>query len=107
MTATATSAAAAPAGTRPGLTTATSIPIANSSAPSMTTLDGPRHHHELAGSTNDLARELAEQGAESGTVVTADEQSAGRGRHGRVWSAPAGAALLCSFILRPLDLSHS
>ena len=70
-------------------------------------LDGPRHHHELVGSTNDIARELAAEGAESGTVVTADEQSSGRGRHGRVWSAPPGAALLCSFILRPLDLSHS
>lgn len=45
-------------------------------------------------------------GAPSGTVVTADEQSTGRGRHGRVWSAPAGAALLYSAILRPLDLTH-
>jgi BirA family biotin operon repressor/biotin-[acetyl-CoA-carboxylase] ligase len=52
------------------------------------------------------SQELAESGAPSGTVVTAAEQSAGRGRRGRVWSAPAGAALLYSAILRPLELEH-
>lgn len=69
--------------------------------------DGPRRHYAVTDSTNDRARELLEAGAPSGTIVTAGEQSAGRGRHGRRWSAPPGAALLCSFILRPLDLSHS
>lgn len=69
--------------------------------------DGPRRHYRLTDSTNDRARELAEAGAPWGTLVTADEQSAGRGRHGRRWTAPAGAALLCSAILRPLNLSHS
>ena len=39
-------------------------------------------------------------------MVTADEQSAGRGRRGRVWSAPPGKALLYSAILRPLELEH-
>jgi BirA family biotin operon repressor/biotin-[acetyl-CoA-carboxylase] ligase len=67
----------------------------------------PRHHHRLTDSTNDRARELALAGAPSGTVVTADEQSAGRGRHGRSWSAPAGSALLCSAILRPLEAHHA
>lgn len=66
----------------------------------------PHHHLQQTDSTNLRARELAEAGAPSGTVVTADEQSAGRGRGGRVWSAPVGAALLYSAILRPLDLSH-
>jgi BirA family biotin operon repressor/biotin-[acetyl-CoA-carboxylase] ligase len=33
-------------------------------------------------------------------VVTADEQTAGRGRQGRSWSAPPGRALLCSIVLR-------
>lgn len=66
----------------------------------------PHHHHRRTDSTNLRARELAEDGAPSGTVVTAEEQSSGRGRHGRVWSAPAGAALLYSAILRPLDLAH-
>jgi len=69
--------------------------------------DGPHIHLRSIGSTNDYARELAEQGAESGTIVTADEQTAGRGRHGRRWTAPPGAALLCSAIVRPLDLSHT
>jgi BirA family biotin operon repressor/biotin-[acetyl-CoA-carboxylase] ligase len=66
----------------------------------------PHHHLESTDSTNDRARELAIEGAPSGTVVTADEQSAGRGRHGRRWSAPAGTALLYSAVLRPLDLRH-
>ncbi len=57
-------------------------------------------------STNDVARELAEAEAPSGTVVTADEQTAGRGRRGRVWSAPPREALLYSAILRPLELEH-
>jgi BirA family transcriptional regulator, biotin operon repressor / biotin---[acetyl-CoA-carboxylase] ligase len=69
--------------------------------------EGPTVHHRLTDSTNDRARELAIAGAVSGTVVTASEQSAGRGRTGRKWSAPAGAALLCSAILRPLEANHS
>jgi BirA family biotin operon repressor/biotin-[acetyl-CoA-carboxylase] ligase len=40
-------------------------------------------------------------------VVTASEQSAGRGRYGRTWTAPAGKALLYSAILRPLDERHA
>ena len=66
----------------------------------------PRYHHELIDSTNERARELVEEGAASGTVVTAAEQSAGRGRHGRHWTAPAGKALLFSAILRPLSIRH-
>ncbi len=66
----------------------------------------PRHHHRLTDSTNERARELATTGAPGGTVVTAAEQTAGRGRQGRTWSAPAGKALLCSAILTPLDTAH-
>jgi BirA family transcriptional regulator, biotin operon repressor / biotin---[acetyl-CoA-carboxylase] ligase len=66
----------------------------------------PHHHLRLTESTNDVAKELAEDGAPSGTVVTATEQTAGRGRRGRVWSAPAGGALLYSAILGPLELEH-
>jgi len=39
-------------------------------------------------------------------VVTADEQTEGRGRHGRSWTAPPGKALLYSAVLRPLDDRH-
>jgi BirA family biotin operon repressor/biotin-[acetyl-CoA-carboxylase] ligase len=66
----------------------------------------PHRHFRRTDSTNERARELAEAGAPSGMVVTADEQEAGRGRHGRVWSAPPRAALLYSAVLRPLDRRH-
>jgi BirA family transcriptional regulator, biotin operon repressor / biotin---[acetyl-CoA-carboxylase] ligase len=63
----------------------------------------PRVHHRVTDSTNERARELAAGGAPHGTLVTADEQSAGRGRQGRVWTAAAGDALLMSLVLRSLD----
>jgi BirA family biotin operon repressor/biotin-[acetyl-CoA-carboxylase] ligase len=66
----------------------------------------PHRHYRVADSTNTRARELAEAGAPGGTVVTAREQTAGRGRQGRVWTAPKGKALLYSAILRPLDERH-
>ncbi len=62
----------------------------------------PHRHYRRTDSTNTRARELAEAGAPGGTIVTADEQTAGRGRQGRIWSAPAGKALLYSALLRPL-----
>ena len=52
-------------------------------------------------STNVRIRTLAEQGAEEGTVVVADRQSAGRGRLGRRWESPAGVNLYCSTLLKP------
>jgi BirA family biotin operon repressor/biotin-[acetyl-CoA-carboxylase] ligase len=63
-------------------------------------LGRPRVHLRSVGSTNDRARELALAGAPHGTLVTAGEQTAGRGRQGRRWSAPAGRALLMSLLLR-------
>ena len=65
------------------------------------TLGTPRLHLRSTDSTNQRARALAGEGAPHGTLVTADEQSAGRGRQGRTWSAPAGQALLMSIIVRP------
>jgi BirA family biotin operon repressor/biotin-[acetyl-CoA-carboxylase] ligase len=64
------------------------------------TLGTPRVHLRRTDSTNERARELAMRGAPHGTLVTAGEQTAGRGRQGRTWSAPAGKALLCSLLLR-------
>lgn len=52
-------------------------------------------------STMDAAREQAAAGAPHGSLIIADEQLAGRGRLGRSWSAPFGANLLFSLILRP------
>ncbi len=64
------------------------------------TLGAPRVHFRVTDSTNARARELAGRGAPHGTVVTASEQTAGRGRQGRAWVAPAGRALLCSIVIR-------
>jgi BirA family biotin operon repressor/biotin-[acetyl-CoA-carboxylase] ligase len=66
----------------------------------------PRRHFRVTSSTNSRARELAGGGAPGGAVVTAAEQTEGRGRQGRSWTAPAGKALLYSAILRPLDQRH-
>ena len=62
----------------------------------------PRLHLRATDSTNERARRLATAGAPHGTLVTATEQSAGRGRQGRTWSAPPGRALLMSLVLREL-----
>jgi BirA family transcriptional regulator, biotin operon repressor / biotin---[acetyl-CoA-carboxylase] ligase len=63
-------------------------------------LGTPRLHLRVTSSTSDRARELAMAGAPHGALVTAAEQTAGRGRQGRTWSAPPGSALLMSLILR-------
>ena len=63
-------------------------------------LGSPRVHLRSTESTNTRARELAAAGAPHGTLVSAREQSAGRGRQGRTWTAAPGRALLCSLIVR-------
>jgi BirA family biotin operon repressor/biotin-[acetyl-CoA-carboxylase] ligase len=63
-------------------------------------LGRPRLHLRATASTNDHARELAQAGAPHGALVTAAQQTAGRGRQGRTWSAPPGRALLLSLVLR-------
>ncbi|EFW91683.1 biotin--[acetyl-CoA-carboxylase] ligase [Haladaptatus paucihalophilus DX253] len=64
-------------------------------------LDAPFsvEYHDSIGSTNDRARELAEEGAED-VVVLADEQVGGRGRLERTWVGPSGGVWL-SLVLRP------
>jgi BirA family biotin operon repressor/biotin-[acetyl-CoA-carboxylase] ligase len=66
-----------------------------------TVLGTPRLHLRRTDSTNQRARALAAEGAPSGALVTAGEQSAGRGRQGRTWTAPPGQALLMSLVVRP------
>jgi BirA family biotin operon repressor/biotin-[acetyl-CoA-carboxylase] ligase len=63
----------------------------------------PRVHHRLTDSTNERAKELAAARAPHGTLVTAGEQTAGRGRQGREWVAPPGSAVLMSLVLREFD----
>jgi len=59
------------------------------------------YHHSIP-STMPIAHELVMQPqVRSGTIVVAEEQTAGRGRLQRQWEAPIGEALLVSIILRP------
>jgi BirA family biotin operon repressor/biotin-[acetyl-CoA-carboxylase] ligase len=58
-------------------------------------------YYRSIGSTNDVARELAAQGVPEGTLVIADEQTAGKGRLGRRWLAPPDTSLLMSLLFRP------
>ncbi|HSJ31948.1 MAG TPA: biotin--[acetyl-CoA-carboxylase] ligase [Longimicrobiales bacterium] len=53
------------------------------------------------GSTNDIARALADQGAPAGQLVMTEHQTAGRGRMRRPWTDLPGRSLLLSFVLRP------
>lgn len=52
-------------------------------------------------STNDIAKQLAWDGAPDGTVVMADQQLQGRGRQGRSFASPAGVGIYMSLLLRP------
>lgn len=59
------------------------------------------HWFREVGSTNDVAKQLADEGASHGEVVIAEAQTAGRGRRGRSWSSPPGRNLYASVVLRP------
>jgi BirA family biotin operon repressor/biotin-[acetyl-CoA-carboxylase] ligase len=64
-------------------------------------VSAPVHWHEVTGSTNALAADLAEAGAPQWTLVGAGHQTAGRGRLGRTWVDRPGGALMTSLVLRP------
>ena len=66
-------------------------------------IGSPRVHFRVTDSTNERGRALAAAGAPHGTLVTADEQRAGRGRQGRAWTAPPRSAVLMSVVLRELS----
>ena len=59
------------------------------------------HCFDSLGSTNDLAKAMARQGAPEGTVIIASHQTGGRGRMGRSFHSPEGAGIYFSLILRP------
>ena len=69
----------------------------------LTTAEVGRQLHYLVqtSSTMDDARRLAEGGAPHGTVVVADEQTAGRGTKGRIWVSPPGQSIHTTLIVRP------
>lgn len=52
-------------------------------------------------STNTILKEMAEQGAKEGTVIIAEEQTAGRGRTGKQFYSPKGTGIYISILLRP------
>lgn len=60
-------------------------------------------HHDSIGSTNDRALQWLREGAVHGAVVTADAQTAGRGRMGRNWVSPDAGDLYVSVIARPFS----
>jgi BirA family biotin operon repressor/biotin-[acetyl-CoA-carboxylase] ligase len=62
--------------------------------------NAPVYHEETVTSTFDISRVLAENNEPHGTVITADFQSAGRGRQGRSWTAERGKNLLFTIMLR-------
>ena len=59
------------------------------------------YYFQCTDSTNVQAKRLAEEGAVHGSVVVADEQTAGRGRRGRSWDSPAGKNLYFTLLLKP------
>lgn len=61
----------------------------------------PGHYHPTLPSTNTHLQALAEQNAPAGTLIITDHQTAGKGRLGRRWQAPAGSSLLFSLLFRP------
>lgn len=63
-------------------------------------------YYPTIGSTNDVAKEAARRGAPEGTLVIAEEQTAGKGRLGRRWLASPGTSLLMSLLFYP-DLAPS
>lgn len=58
-------------------------------------------YFEETDSTNEVAKRLAREGAEEGTLVVAEAQTKGKGRLGRQWLSPAGEGLYFTLILRP------
>lgn len=59
-------------------------------------------YEKIVDSTNNWAKRLAEGGdLPHGTLVAAEQQTAGKGRRGRLWISPAGCAVFMSLILKP------
>lgn len=59
------------------------------------------YYFDSIDSTNTKAKELAEEGHPSGTLVVADRQTAGKGRRGRSWESPTGIGIFMTLMLKP------
>ncbi len=66
-----------------------------------TLFEGRLTAFNTVGSTNDVARRLARQGAPEGTLILAEHQTQGRGRFRRAWASPPFSGLWFSLLLRP------
>ncbi len=64
-------------------------------------LGHPVKYFESITSTNQYAKKMAEEGAPEGLLVIADEQTAGKGRRGHLWTTPHGTAIAMTLLLRP------
>lgn len=64
------------------------------------------HLYASVGSTNDVARRLAEEDAPAGTIVLAREQVEGRGRKGRTWHSPKDGGVYLSMVFRPASVGN-
>ncbi|MCH5288131.1 MAG: biotin--[acetyl-CoA-carboxylase] ligase [Christensenellaceae bacterium] len=67
---------------------------------------GENRYEKEVSSTNTVIKEMALAGAPDGSVCIAESQSAGKGRLGRLWSAPEGKGLWVSLLLRPTMPPH-
>jgi len=65
------------------------------------TLGRSIHYYDEVSSTNTIAHDKVAQGAEEGTLVIAECQTAGRGRLGRPWFSPKGKGIWMSLVLKP------
>ncbi|HEX3036075.1 MAG TPA: biotin--[acetyl-CoA-carboxylase] ligase [Thermodesulfobacteriota bacterium] len=65
------------------------------------TIEGVIYSFEEVGSTNEVAFELARNGASEGTIVITDSQTKGKGRLSRKWISPPGMNLYISAVFRP------
>lgn len=97
--------AASPVPVLPGAAPSAPAPSSPSPAPLLPGL--PRLWLRTTPSTNDAARRWALAGAPDGALVTAHDQTAGRGQRGHTWSSPPGLGLPVSYILRPADCPAS
>lgn len=67
-------------------------------------LGHPTEYFPRVKSTSDRILEMARRGAPEGTLVVAEEQTAGRGRQGAVWHSPPGCGIWASVLLRPRNV---
>ncbi|QDQ02118.1 biotin--[acetyl-CoA-carboxylase] ligase [Lysinibacillus fusiformis] len=59
------------------------------------------HHFDVVDSTQTIAHKLAQEGAPNGTVIIAEDQTAGRGRMTRMWESTHGTGIWMTIIVRP------